>query len=445
MTVDAATQKDIALTPLEKLLTIFRLDPERWEIVDFDVNHGDVGIFPDADPDRHMIETTTDDIRTYDLGSVVVHVSMKHDLRLTCPVCGGVATAHKWMSAEFANPPISSMRTKINISVPQLHCRTCGAYRKARCPVIVPNHTYTKLMKFQVACTASQETIKATAETCGVGGWIVADVIHEITEKGKVHRDLSHVDTLFIDEIQSGSGQNYVTMVADQNHTLISGVKGHDIESVHKVLTDIASCGCDPKSIRYVSADMSKAYKTGVKECFPKAKLILDHFHVVKQVTESVDAVRKRTNRELKKKEIEPPKHVKYTVLYREKNHDEKNRKRMEEVRLINPELAQAFDLKEEFFDIFEQADRHGARSAFFRWYNRVRGSGIPEMMDIARRMLKRLNDILRRFDHRISNGVAEGMNNVYKKIKSAAYGFRKDETLIDFCFFRKGNLRLSI
>lgn len=445
MTVDSAPQKDIALTPLEKLIKIFRLDSERWEIVDFDFESGDIDIFSDAEPDKPMIETTTDDIRGYDLGTVTVRIAMKHGLRHKCPVCGEVATVHKWMSSQFCNPPISSMRTIFDISVPQLHCRACGAFRKARCPLVVPNHTYTKLMKFQVARTASSETAKATAEACGVGDWIVADVIHEITEKGKASRDLSHVDTLFVDEIQSGSGQNYVTMVADQNHTLISGVEGHDISSVHKVLEDIASCGCDPKKIVYVSADMSQAYKTGVSECFPNAKLILDHFHVVKKVSEAVDTVRKRTNRELKKNGIEPPKKVKYTVLFREKNQDDKHRKRMEEVRLLNPELAQAFDLKEEFYDIFEQADRHGARSAFFRWYNRVRGSKITEMVDVSKRMLKRLNEILRWFDHRISNGVAEGMNNVYKKIKSAAYGFRKSETLIDFCFFRKGNLRLSI
>lgn len=169
-------------------------------------------------------------------------------------------------------------------------------------------------MKFQVTRTASRETIKATAETCGVNGWIVSDVIHRIIEEGKAKRNLSHVDTLFIDEIQSESGQNYVTMVADQNHTLISGVMGHDITSVHEVLDDIASCGCDSKRIAYVSADISRAYRAGVSECFPNAKLILDHFHVVRKVSEAMDAIRKRTNRELRKSGAEPPKRVRYTA-----------------------------------------------------------------------------------------------------------------------------------
>lgn len=150
-------------------------------------------------------------------------------------------------------------------------------------------------------------------------------------------------------------------------------------------------------------------------------------------------------NRELKSAGQVFSKGVKYTFLYRRKNHDEKHKTRMEEVKLYNKELALAFDLKKEFFELFSCPDKMAARSAFFSWYNRCRGSHIKEMIDVSKRLLKRLNDILRYFDHRITNAVSEGMNSVYKRIKAAAYGYKKEENLINMCLFRKGNLRISI
>ena len=74
---------------------------------------------------------------------------------------------------------------------------------------------------------------------------------------------------------------------------------------------------------------------------------------------------------------------MKYTVLYRRRNQKEKHIERMDRIRMYAPELALAFDLKEEFFVMFEECqDRHTARSGFFSWYNRVRGSKIPELWE---------------------------------------------------------------
>lgn len=352
---------------------------------------------------------------------------------------------NKWVNTVYDSSSIMSMRTNVRISVPKLHCKHCGTFPKARCPLVVPNHTYTKLLKFDIISTLSEETVASTSRTCKVGKHIVADVLHQSVEEGKARQELSPTHTLFIDEIQSTHGQNYITMVADQDHTTICGVIGHDIQSVRDIRDWIVSKGGDPNRITLVCSDMSKAYKAGVTECFPKAVRVLDKFHVDNLVSKALEEVRKRTNRELKEAGLEYPKGVKYTVLYRKANHDEKHRKRMEEIRMYNKELALAFDLKEEFFDLFECRDKHHARSYFFSWYNRVRGSRIPEMVDVSKRLMKRLNEILRWFDHKVTNAVSEGMNNTYKKIKSAAFGFKNEQNLIDMCLFRKGKLKLSI
>lgn len=442
---DYQSEKSIAVQILEPLVKCFKLDPDRWEIVRIEPDNGRIPLFSDQDPDAPILCSDTDSIRDLDFGSVVVHISMKHGLRHTCSCCGGVQNVHKWLHTTLSCPPVLCMRAEACIYVPQLYCPSCDAYRNARCPLAIQNCTYTKLTKIHVASVATKQTMKSTAETCGVGEWIVADVVHKVVDEGKASRNLTGTRVMFIDEIQSVHGQNYVTMVADQDHKMISGVEGHDADSIRAIKDDIVSCGCDPDGIELISVDLSSAYRSGILEHFPKAVIILDRFHIVKMANEVVDKVRKRTNRELKKDGKEFPKRVKYTVLYRKRNQDEKQMARMEEVRLLNPELAKAFDLKEEFCDFFESPDGETARARFQDWYDRANLSGIAEMQDLARRLSNRLEDIIRWFDHRISNGVAEGMNSVYKRIKADAYGFRKPRNLIDFCMFRKGQLKVSI
>lgn len=443
--VEHSLDKSFALTAEAAFLKILRLDEHSWCCEGISVDLGQIPVFSDKDPDSPVVETTTDLLRSIDRGSVRIFVTMRSGLRHLCPHCKALASIKTYREHCYSSSSLSGMRTEVCIRVPQLFCPDCGCYTMVRCPLVVPNHSYTKLLKLDALALLSEETVSAASRGCGTGEGIIYDILDDTVEKGLDDQDLSGVHTLFIDEIQSTHGHNYITMVADQDHRMIAGVEGHDIASVEKVRDWMVSKGCDPSDIRYVSADMSVAYKSGVGTFFPNARIIIDHFHLIKAAGDTLDTVRKRTNNALRKEGKEYPKNVKYTVLHREGRQNDTHKGRMEQVRLLNPELALAFDLKEEFFRFFEENDERTARSAFFRWFNHVRGSKIPEMVDLSKRMMKRLNEILRWFSHRISNGVAEGLNNSYKKIKSAAYGYRNTQNLIDMCLFRKGRLKVSI
>ena len=436
---------DLSDSPSIAILKMLRLNPERWECTGIAVEPGSLRMFSDSDPDAPIVETTTDYIRCMDRGSVDIHISSRSGLRHICPNCGKVASIKKYVKHSFDSSPLCGMKTKVSVRVPQLYCHECEVYPVVRCPLVVFNHTYTKLLKLDVLSILSEETVSATASACKIGDGIVFDILNETVEDGKKSQNASNVDTVYLDEFQSTHGHNYITMGADQDHRAVTGVLGHDIKSVEETRDWLQSKGCPPEQIKFVCADMSVAYKSGVKSCFPNAKIIIDHFHLNKAVNEALDTVRKRTNRKLKSDGCEYPKNVKYTVLHRKENQNDLHKERMEEIRLLNPELAKAFDLKEEFFMFFDCEGREVARSRFFTWYNHAKHSKIKEMADVAGRMLKRLNDILRWFDHRISNAVSEGLNNAYKKIKSAAYGYRKPENLIDMCLFRKGRLQVRI
>lgn len=54
----------------------------------------------------------------------------------------------------------------------------------------------------------------------------------------------------------------------------------------------------DPDSILEFCSDMSPAFIKGVTNCFPKAHLTFDKFHIMKIINEAVDEVRRQEQKE---------------------------------------------------------------------------------------------------------------------------------------------------
>lgn len=144
----------------KSIVQINRLDANNWIFVGMTVLNGDIPIFSDKDPDMAMILTYTDKIRSLDRGQVEIRISARHGQRHECPVCGNAMNVVKWITTKYHTSPMMGMETMLSVSVPQLHCKFCNnGYHKLRCPAVVENHTYTKILKFDVLASLSKETV----------------------------------------------------------------------------------------------------------------------------------------------------------------------------------------------------------------------------------------------------------------------------------------------
>ena len=175
--------KPTVLSPGDGLLLMLRLDPNRWEVKGCKVDLGDVPLFSDEDPDKPVVETTTDDIVYLDRGNVDIEVSLKHGLRHVCD-CGRPYDIHKWVRNTYNSTPVMGMRTTVTISVPQVHCPVCGTYPKIQCPLVVRNCTYTKLLKLDDVTVLTDQNVKSTSRTCKVGRSVTENILGDTVEEG---------------------------------------------------------------------------------------------------------------------------------------------------------------------------------------------------------------------------------------------------------------------
>jgi transposase len=200
------------------------------------------------------------------------------------------------------------------------------------------------------------------------------------------------------------------------------------------------------RSVKHVVMDMNAAYESFTKGVFPNAKIIIDRFHIIQQITRAFNQVRIRTMNELNQNKSEERKHYtklkKYwkTLLKKGKKISYDGfkqfplfqRKFMTESEVldyllsIDATLKSSYEVYQELLLAFEEREV----TTFFEILEQL-PIGLDEGFKKAiTSLLKHKKGIALAFEKKYSNGKIEGKNNLIKVLKRIAFGFRKFKNL---------------
>jgi len=349
-----------------------------------------------------------------------------------CAACGSQKVwRHGVVVRRFRAVPLGSKRVELEAGIPRLACQDCGVVRQAAVGFAEPRRTYTKSFARYVLELARHMTIKDVACHLGVSWDVVKEIqkkfLHEHFDKPK----LKHVKQIAIDEISTGKGHKYVTIVLDLKSGAVLHVgegKGGDA-----LLPFWRRLRASHARIEAVAADMSPAYIDAVTTNLPQATLVFDRFHVIKLYNEKLSDLRRDLYRQLAdtmQKDV--LKGVRWLLLKRPENLDASRREpeRLHEALRLNEPLAIAYQLKEELNEIWEQDDQETAEALLMDWIAYAESTGIRMLKQFAKTLRFHAFGILAWYDHPISTGPLEGTNNKIKTMKRQAYGFRDPEFL---------------
>ena len=177
--------------------------------------------------------------------------------------------------------------------------------------------------------------------------------------------------------------------------------------------------------------DMSAAYRGAVSTHLPEAKIVFDHFHVIKLFNEKLSDLRRALYREATEvmhKEV--LKGTRWLLLKNPENLDAKKdeKRRLEEALALNKPLATAYYLKEDLRQFWEQPGKRFATTFLDGWIRRAEASGIKMLQQMAKTLAAHRSGLLAYYDVMITSGPMEGTNNKIKTMKRQAYGFRDQE-----------------
>jgi transposase len=180
--------------------------------------------------------------------------------------------------------------------------------------------------------------------------------------------------------------------------------------------------------IRTVCTDMWEAYVAACREVLPKARIVIDRYHVATHYHDCADRLGKHQLKRLRK---ELPKEVadqlKYTMWpFRKPKAELEPDERGSLVLLFeqSPALKEAYELREALTTIFETARSKAAGlRQIKRWRKQVAASGLRCFEPFLTLLDTWLDLIANYFHQRQTSAFVEGLNNKIKLLKRRCFG----------------------
>lgn len=269
---------------------------------------------------------------------------------------------------------------------------------------------------------------------------------------GAAWADLSWENVRWVgaDEMNRRKGHNYLTVFADlEAKRVLLAVEGKDASVWERFAAELGKHNGHPRAITQIAIDMSPAYKKGVAEHFGNAPVVFDKFHVVSQVNQAVDAVRRleahadsgaRTQLE------------KTHWLWRKnpESWPEKEAVRWEQLKDKPLVTGLAHAMRLEFQRAYASGTATVARQRFDDWCRWVQteadtqASGLLEPMRQAAAMVARhLAGILAHWRQGLTTAFLEGLNSLFSAVKRKARGYRSTEHQTAMLYFVAGKLEI--
>jgi transposase len=180
------------------------------------------------------------------------------------------------------------------------------------------------------------------------------------------------------------------------------------------------------KSIRFVSIDMWKPYYQAARSKLPHAKVVVDRFHVMKQLNMRLTKLRTTYQKQCTPETQKLLKGSRWILV---RNRSELSKKQEEQLILILqacPELSTLYLLKEEYRTIFEKIKCRDKAARFLdAWCRKAKRTGNKFIAKFVNTFKNWRDQILNYFIERITNGFVEGTNNALRVITRMAYGYR--------------------
>lgn len=278
-----------------------------------------------------------------------------------------------------------------------------------------------------------------TAELMRCSFNIVNRILHLSTARGmerRSHSELSFAH-LSIDEKSFKKGHNYISVLSHPGSGCVLEVEeDRTIKSTEKLLNKSLTKE-QQQNVATISMDMWKSYISTAEKVLPNAQIVHDRFHLIKYLNEAIDKVRRR-----EVKQHEELKKSRYALLKNQENLTEKQRIKFEAISGANYEVSKAWQVRENFKDLFS-ANQASGFSLYCRWADNSLRRNIKEVTKVVEMFNNHIKGVVNALVTNYNNAMAERLNGKIQELKTIGRGYRTFENFRSAILFFHGSLNL--
>jgi len=371
-------------------------------------------------------------------GELHIYIDFKKGAKFRCSICGTEELAvHDTHPTTWRHLNFFQYKTYIHYRNPRSICPEHGVHL-VEAPWGAPGAGFTLLFEAMIMQLAMSMPVTSIAELVGEHDTKIWRIIQRHVSVAHVIDDYTELRSVGIDETASKRGHKYVTLFVDMDESKVIHVaEGKGSDTIEEFKNELPYHNCNPQQIEEVSADMSPAFKKGIKDNFPWANLTFDKFHVIKLMNEAVDEVRRS-----EQKLVPGLKSTRYLWLYNPDKLNHKQFEKIESLKKLNIKTARAYQIKLALQEIYSTAaDEIDAMNMLNKWYNWAVRSRLDPVKKFAQTLKTNWTGVINYFDSRITNAVLEGINSKVQTVRTRARGFRNINNFITMIYLVAGKL----
>ena len=350
--------------------------------------------------------------------SKVIEFKMQQRIH-KCPSCNSeTSKVHDYRVQQVKDIPMFGYNTILKVHKRRHVCKACGKKFYESLPFLPKyQRTTNRLWMYILKELEETRSMKSIALSVNLSGPSIARVID------KVSYGLSSLpNTISIDEFKGNAGRKFQCILTNpRKQEVLDILPERTIEGLSAYFSTFK----DRNNVKYVVMDMSNLFRSMAKNCFPKAQIIADKYHVYRQVQWAFEDVRKQEQKKFATSRRRYFKRSRTLLLKGQENLSEEEFEQVSQMLSVSKALAQAYYLLHEFRNIMKSKTKEEAKSKLSAWYMHVGVTELNRFKKCVNTFVDWNEEILNAFETGLTNGYTEGCNNRIKVLKRNAYGVR--------------------
>ena len=374
-----------------------------------------------------------------DKKEVHIYVDVRDSAKLKCPECGQEGYRYGYEKSErvWRHGDCLFYPTYVHCRRPRIKCMEHGA-RVVTAPWARPTSRFTLLFEGYTMLLLADMPVRKTSQLLKCNEKSLARIMRYWVQKAVDEDNLSNTRYLSIDETSFKKKQTYVTVIIDGDARRVIDVEqGRGHEAIEEFSYKLEKKGGDCSKIKYVTSDMSKAYRMGIELCFPQAEQVIDRFHVKKLMLDAVDEVRRAEQKGHRPK-------GKRLLMIPEKKLTNEQKDAVQSLSKMYPKTGRAYRMVTALDEIYFCTDYKRATELFNKLYRWMRRSRLDPMKKTAQTLREYKEKILAFIKQRITSAISEGINSMIQAAKRKARGYNTIEGYMCMIYLIAAKLKLS-